>query len=734
MQPARDSILTRSRAAAAWSGDSSGFEPAAVKEEAVELPTPADNGEGISSEPFSAGGQGVSWSLGRPFAMWFASEEEDEDDMGGTSAGGGPSKVVKFTGSNRVMRLSELKDMVYQKTLAGGSKRRQSAHTMTQVEKFGVLRECCDGEARVLLHDHFQSRMDRNREEYEVVEAENLQLETQTRAAWQRAYDAHIAELTARERAQAQSQAQAAQAAAPAAAPGAGAASAPEPPPAPADAAVPVSLPPLQPPVHHVPPKKPPPDDPTILTDAYALLERTFPEVTPEVHKRYFYFKHTAGKTTIMTLHELRELCRLTKNPTEGRPVVEKAINALLDQLRKVLEAEVLQWSGSQLTLDHLEGRERAIDEALQTRELERAPLKLAKAAAAKGLGQLHLKEEGKAQDSGAGSSKRPREERRRRNRGNKKEEAFAVTAAPANGKAGFKGKCYPCGQEGHVKADCSQKPKDGATSGRKPGAVCNFCHKRDSHTRDECWEKHPEKKPEKWRKKDGGGAKQAYAAGADPSAPEAEPEWSPYMAWGASVQPGGGALDAFAIFTEDGPELRAATLEQRDTTPAARAKGEAAMTAARNKEEKGRVGGPPPGFKPKGERTGPATEEAGQPGPAGRRRQAPEAAAAVPARATRIPPGFGEYGPNDPRYQGLTDAEQVGVRVELLDSPKTGPISGDVVRCRGTGPIGAFSAFHANVLPTEEEGGTGGVAEAGGPGAANPPTTEEMGGVDLPI
>jgi hypothetical protein len=126
-----------------------------------------------------------------------------------------------------------------------------------------------------------------------------------------------------------------------------------------------------------VPPKKPPPDDPTILTDAYALLERTFPEVTPEVHKRYLYFKHTAGKMTIMMLHELRELCRLTKNPTEGRPVVEKAINALLDQLRKVLEAEVLQWSGSQLTLDYLEGRARAIDEALQTREVERAPLEL---------------------------------------------------------------------------------------------------------------------------------------------------------------------------------------------------------------------------------------------------------------------------------------------------------------------------------------------------------------------
>jgi hypothetical protein len=350
--------------------------------------------------------------------------------MEGSSMGGGPSKVVKFTGSNRIMTMSELRNLVYRKTLAVGSKRSQSAHTQTQMEKFGVLWDCCNGEARVLLNDYFQARIDRNRELYEAVEAENLQLETQTRAAWQRAYNAYTAEMAARKQAQAQAQAQAAQAAAPPAAPETGAAGAfapppPPPPPGPAGGATSVALPPLQPPVHHVPPKKPPPDDPTILTDAYALLERTFPEVTPEVHKRYLYFKHTPGKTTIMTLHELRELCWLMKNPTEGRPIVEKAINALSEQLRRVLEAETIQWSGSQLTLNYLETRARAIDEALQVRELERAPLELAKEAAAKSLGQLHLKEEGKAHDkSGAGSSKGPRVERRRQKKGNKKEEA----------------------------------------------------------------------------------------------------------------------------------------------------------------------------------------------------------------------------------------------------------------------------------------------------------------------
>jgi hypothetical protein len=122
MQPVRDPILIRSRAAAAQSVDGSGFQPATVKEEHVELPTPADNGEGSSSEPFSAEGQGVSWSLGAPFAGWFSIEEDSKDDMEGSSMGGGPAKMVKFTGSNRIMTVSELRNLVYQKTLAVGSK------------------------------------------------------------------------------------------------------------------------------------------------------------------------------------------------------------------------------------------------------------------------------------------------------------------------------------------------------------------------------------------------------------------------------------------------------------------------------------------------------------------------------------------------------------------------------------------------------------------------------------
>jgi hypothetical protein len=87
--------------------------------------------------------------------MWFSVKKDSEDDMESSSVGGGPSKVVKFIGSNRVKTVSELRNLVYQKTLAWGTKRSQSAHTQTQVEKFGMMRECCDGEARVLFHDHF---------------------------------------------------------------------------------------------------------------------------------------------------------------------------------------------------------------------------------------------------------------------------------------------------------------------------------------------------------------------------------------------------------------------------------------------------------------------------------------------------------------------------------------------------------------------------------------------------
>jgi hypothetical protein len=154
----------------------------------------------------------------------------------------------------------------------------------------------------------------------------------------------------------------------------------------------------------------------------------------------------------------------------------------------------------------------------------------------------------------------------------------------------------------------------------------------------------------------------------------------------------------------------------------------EAARAATRAREERVRVGGPTPGFKPKGERAPPTAEDAGQPTSAGRQRQAPETAAASPARATRIPPGFEEYGPKDPRYQGLTDAEQVGVWVELLDPPKMGPATGNVVRRRGPDPVVALSAFHADVLHVEEAKAAGGPAGGAEGGPDDIPPSEDMG------
>jgi hypothetical protein len=134
MQPARDPILTRSRALATRESNGSDSQPVAVKEEPVELPVRLITVLKVAlSRPFPAEGQGVSWSFGAPFARWFASEEESEDDMEGSSLGVTPSMVAKFTGSNRVMTVAELRNVVYQRCLAGGSKRSQSAHTMTQV-------------------------------------------------------------------------------------------------------------------------------------------------------------------------------------------------------------------------------------------------------------------------------------------------------------------------------------------------------------------------------------------------------------------------------------------------------------------------------------------------------------------------------------------------------------------------------------------------------------------------
>jgi hypothetical protein len=70
---------------------------------------------------------------------------------------------------------------------------------------------------------------------------------------------------------------------------------------------------------------------------------------------------------------------------------------------------------------------------------------------------------------------------------------------------------------------------------------------------------------------------------------------------------------------------------------------------------------------------------------------------------------------------------------VELLDPPRTGPVTGDVVRRRDNGPAGSLSAFHADVLPAEEAEAAGSVAGGTGGGPANAPPSEDMGGEQVP-
>jgi hypothetical protein len=101
-----------------------------------------------------------------------------------------------------------------------------------------------------------------------------------------------------------------------------------------------------------------------------------------------------------------------------------------------------------------------------------------------------------------------------------------------------------------------------------------------------------------------GGEAKPAYAVNiVEPSALPPEEMGQPgFTAWTAAISTNC-PREGFAVFADEGPELRLTTLEQRDTTPAARAKGEAERQAARAEEDRVRLGGPPPGFRPQGER-----------------------------------------------------------------------------------------------------------------------------------
>jgi hypothetical protein len=93
-------------------------------------------------------------------------------------------------------------------------------------------------------------------------------------------------------------------------------------------------------PIHRVPSKLLAPDILDIMDRAWAFLKRTFKEVTPELEKAYMFFDYKAGRSTLNTLSDLEELCRLTNKPVEGRAVVAKPSTPCAGSCRAT-------WSGS---------------------------------------------------------------------------------------------------------------------------------------------------------------------------------------------------------------------------------------------------------------------------------------------------------------------------------------------------------------------------------------------------
>src|SRR6476620_11478823 len=142
MQPVREPILTRSRAAAAPTDVGRGLGTGDVKAEPVEPPRSAENGRRGSAEPFSAETPGVLGGFGVPAARWYP-WDDDDDDMDGPYYAGAMSTMVKFNGNNSVMKVPQLEAAVHQRCMDKSSRRSATASTMINIERFGVSRDCC---------------------------------------------------------------------------------------------------------------------------------------------------------------------------------------------------------------------------------------------------------------------------------------------------------------------------------------------------------------------------------------------------------------------------------------------------------------------------------------------------------------------------------------------------------------------------------------------------------------
>jgi hypothetical protein len=301
--------------------------------------------------------RGTSFLQAEGVAVGEFSGWDEAEEMEGRGAKGPSSSLVKFNGNNAVMRTSELRQVHQREVSFQGGRRSHNAATITQTEKHTILMTLLEGEAYTAMQDQFREELGRLAVEREAIDVRNRVAEAAAYSRWERAYRAWeraVDLLTEQEEAQ-EAAAEAAKEEGIL--------------PSPVEAVVYPAEP-----IHRVPPKLPPPDIPDIMDRAWAFSERTFKEVTPEVERAYMFFDHKAGRSTILTLSALEELCRLTNKPTEGRAVVGKAINALRRELQGHLEREQLLWSPAQLTLAHVRQRALEIEEALRTTELELAP------------------------------------------------------------------------------------------------------------------------------------------------------------------------------------------------------------------------------------------------------------------------------------------------------------------------------------------------------------------------
>ena len=367
------------------------------------------------------------------------------------------------------------------------------------------------------------------------------------------------------------------------------------------------------------------------------------------------------------------------------------------------MENEVTLWTGDQLTLANMEKVCRHAEEALHAREFSRAPVKLAQEKNQGKSGGAKTEDTSSGSDKqsnqgGGNPEKNQRKGRGERRREKRERQPLAIEAAAATPPRGnFSGTCHGCGKEGHMKRDCTEIKNRGP---RKPGAYCNHCGRHDSHTEDECWQKYPDKKPARYpaKQETAGkappaagakrGAKTAYAAQEDSAGPSnqyaEDDDWDPSEAWSVSFSGGDAqAVRAMAVTADEGPQLRASTEAQRDTTAAARARGEAERLAKRAKEDRLRKGGPPPAFKPKGERPPPEppSEEEDEDLGGPRRRRKGVNTEPQGLQEVTLPPAFQEYSPTDRRYQGLDALTLVGTREELLQPVREGPIAGETVK-----------------------------------------------------